>query len=46
MVLMDCGAWFGKCKFGAAGADLWAQQIGVLAENDLRIYQLGNPVVA
>ena len=46
MVLMDCGAWFGKCKFGAAGADLWAQQLGVLADNDLRIYQLGHSLVA
>lgn len=45
MVMMDCGAWFGKCKFGATGPDLWAQQIGVLADNDLRIYQLGHPLV-
>ena len=46
MVLMDCGAWFGKCKFGANGPELWAQQIGVLTDNDLRIYQLGHAPAA
>jgi UDP-2,3-diacylglucosamine pyrophosphatase LpxH len=40
LLLMDCGAWFGKCRFGG-GPVLWSQQIGVVSDNDLRIYQLG-----
>jgi len=37
--LMDCGAWFGRCRFHDSA---WrpSAQIGVLVGNDARIYQL------
>jgi UDP-2,3-diacylglucosamine pyrophosphatase LpxH len=40
MALMDCGAWLGKCRFGAASAWRSSAQVGVLVGNDARIYQL------
>lgn len=40
-VLMDCGAWFGRCRLGPKGPWIWSAQIGVLIQNDLRLYQLG-----
>ncbi len=40
-VLMDCGAWFGNCHFDDPNNSLRSAQVGVLIEDDLRIYQLG-----
>jgi len=39
VVLMDCGAWLGRCRFHDS---VWrpSAQIGVLVGNDARIYQL------
>lgn len=39
-VLMDCGAWVGSCRFGDA-PPIRNAQVGVLAGNELRLYQLG-----
>ena len=42
-VLMDCGAWTEECWVGPQGGPIKQQascQIGVLAGNDLRLYQL------
>jgi UDP-2,3-diacylglucosamine pyrophosphatase LpxH len=41
--LMDCGAWFGKCRLRIEGQDqwLWSAQIGVLIQDEFCIYQLG-----
>jgi UDP-2,3-diacylglucosamine pyrophosphatase LpxH len=40
-VLMDCGAWMGQCRFADPDPWIWSAQLGVLAEAELRIYQLG-----
>ncbi len=40
-VLMDCGAWFGQCRLSPTQPWLWSAQVGVLVQDDLRIYQLG-----
>jgi len=40
-VLMDCGAWFGQCRLGSGEPWIWSAQIGVMIQDDLRLYQLG-----
>lgn len=40
-VLMDCGAWIGYCQLEKNGGEFHSAQIGVKAEGELRIYQLG-----
>lgn len=40
LVLMDCGAWLGECRFEKTSAWRPSAQIGVMVGNDLRIYQL------
>ncbi len=41
LVLFDCGAWFGQSRLEAGGPWIWSAQMGVLIENDFRLYQLG-----
>lgn len=41
LVLMDCGAWMGQCRLAPADPWIWSAQLGVIAEAELRIYQLG-----
>ncbi len=41
LLLMDCGAWFGRCRLAQNTDWIWSSQIGVLVDDDLRIYQLG-----
>ena len=40
-VLMDCGAWTGYCRLGSAQPWLHSGQIGVLAGDEARLYQVG-----
>jgi len=40
LALMDCGAWIGQCRFGLDSSWRKSAQIGVLIQNDARIYQL------
>lgn len=39
--LMDCGAWTGYCRLGSAQPWLHNGQIGVLAGDEVRLYQVG-----
>lgn len=41
LLLMDCGAWFGRCRLALNADWIWSSQIGVLVDDDLRVYQLG-----
>ncbi len=41
-VLMDCGSWLGMSRLEPGGPWVHSAQIGVLVENDLRLYQLGS----
>ncbi len=41
LVLMDCGAWMGQCRLAKADPWIWSAQLGVIAQAELRIYQLG-----
>jgi UDP-2,3-diacylglucosamine pyrophosphatase LpxH len=38
--LMDCGAWLGQCRFGQNSPWRANAQVGVLIDDDARIYQL------
>lgn len=40
-VLMDCGAWTGHCRLGSTQPWLHNGQIGVLSEDEARLYQIG-----
>ena len=42
--LVDCGAWYGKCRLGRTQGYPWIHcgQIVILTENEFRIYQLGH----
>ncbi len=40
-VLMDCGAWIGYCRFGQNEPWIHNGQIGVIADNEVRLYQIG-----
>ncbi|HEU4420648.1 MAG TPA: hypothetical protein VFT55_17040, partial [Planctomycetota bacterium] len=39
-LLMDCGAWIEKCRIDGFDKPVPSAQVGVLAMNDARIYQL------
>jgi hypothetical protein len=41
LILMDCGAWFARCRLARDADWIWSAQIGVLLDDDLRIYQMG-----
>lgn len=41
LILMDCGAWFARCRLIRDADWIWSAQIGVLLDDDLRIYQMG-----
>ena len=43
-VLMDCGAWIGTCRLAPGEPWIYCAQVGVLAEDELRLYQLGRRV--
>jgi UDP-2,3-diacylglucosamine pyrophosphatase LpxH len=45
-VLMDCGAWTGYCRLGTDQPWLHNGQIGVLAGDEARLYQVGRRKVA
>ena len=40
-VLLDCGAWFGRCRLPGETDAVWSAQLGVVAGNDVRLYQVG-----
>lgn len=40
-VLMDCGSWIGSCRLAPEQPFQRCAQVGVLAQNELRLYQLG-----
>jgi UDP-2,3-diacylglucosamine pyrophosphatase LpxH len=40
LVLMDCGAWLGQCRLDPSDPWVPSAQVGVLVDNDVRIYQL------
>lgn len=40
LVLMDCGAWLGQCRFGPGSPWRLSAQVGVVIGNDARIYQM------
>ena len=44
--LVDCGAWYSKCRLGAAQEYPWLHcgQVCILAEDEFRIYQLGHRI--
>jgi UDP-2,3-diacylglucosamine pyrophosphatase LpxH len=41
LALMDCGAWMGQCRLASSDPWIWSAQLGVIADAELRIYQLG-----
>lgn len=41
-VLMDCGSWYGTCRLAPDGPFIHSAQVGVLAGNEVRLYQLGH----
>lgn len=41
-VLMDCGSWYGTCRLAPDGAFIHSAQVGVLVENEVRLYQFGH----
>jgi UDP-2,3-diacylglucosamine pyrophosphatase LpxH len=40
--LLDCGAWFGKCRLSASDPWIMSAQVGVIVASEMRIYQLGS----
>ena len=44
--LVDCGAWYGKCRLGATEDYPWIHsgQVVVFTEGEFRIYQLGHRI--
>lgn len=43
-VLLDCGAWFGRCHLPGAAGEASSAQLGVVVGNDVRLYQIGRRV--